>query len=266
MGRGQGARKSDAGSGPNLRGSAAEEGSCEGNARHVIKVFCGLLSRRCPEKTAPALFLHYWHVRTCLSRTKNYRTSRSDLRWRRTLAHESRLPLAPTAPSRRHDGAVALACNAGRRPRSSIRTAHDPAYIHRPHIEREEANSPQRHLTKRWLVACFLAQFSLRCASRLVTRSPPRFLTHDGDVARGARMRPRGHSCLWVRPAPLPRPQGHKGRPRRRPRPRGRPQWRRPRLPVPHAGAGRNSSDFSPATMSKPRPGSTSIWKRSSIS
>ena len=67
MGRGQGARKSDAGSAPNLRGSAAEEGSYKGNARHVIKVICGLLSRRCPEKTAPALFFAYWHVRTCFA-------------------------------------------------------------------------------------------------------------------------------------------------------------------------------------------------------
>ena len=112
--------------------------------------------------------------------------------------------------------------------------------------------------------------FSLRLSfaalrQQSVTAARLGFLTHDGDVARGARMRPRGHSCLWVRPAPCPAPKA-KGRPRRRPRPRGRPQWRRPRLPVPHAGAGRNSSDFSPATMSKPRPGSTSIWKRSSIS
>ena len=57
MGQGQGARKSDAGDAPELRGRAAEEGSYEGNARHVIKVICGLLHNRCPEKTAPALFL-----------------------------------------------------------------------------------------------------------------------------------------------------------------------------------------------------------------
>ena len=73
MGQGQGARKSDAGDAPELRGRAAEEGSYEGNARHVIKVICGLLHNRCPEKTAPALFLTLLARARVLVLDKEYR-------------------------------------------------------------------------------------------------------------------------------------------------------------------------------------------------
>ena len=90
------------------------------------------VSRRCPEKTAPALFLALLARAHVLAKAKEYRTSGSDFRWRRTVAQESWVPIATTAPSRRRDGAVALACNAGGRPRSSIRTMVQRTYTDLP--------------------------------------------------------------------------------------------------------------------------------------
>ena len=78
MGRGQGARKSDAGSAPNLRGSAAEEGSYKGNARHVIKVICGLLRRSLPRENSASSF--FGTIGTCARAAPDQGVSDASLR------------------------------------------------------------------------------------------------------------------------------------------------------------------------------------------